>query len=111
MVPTKITVTEPNEEDPMEQLKPPLTMKQEIDDGVAKGDKRLQGTRSLWGSDDQEDEDILDRFLRVKEFAESRMPSYESESSSDLCSEWPPCCPSFLCFHKVSLPPNVGDCN
>lgn len=34
--------------------------------------------KELWGSDEHE-EDILDRFLRVKKFTENQMPSYESD--------------------------------
>jgi hypothetical protein len=34
--------------------------------------------KELWGSDEQ-DEDILDRFLKVKKFQENQLPSYESE--------------------------------
>ena len=38
----------------------------------------LLGTKHAWESEEQE-EDILDRFLKVKKFADNRMASYESK--------------------------------
>ena len=40
--------------------------------------KLLTATKHAWESEDQ-DEDILDRFLKVKKFADNRVASYESE--------------------------------
>ena len=35
--------------------------------------------KQMWGSSEEHDDDILDRFLRVKKFQESGQPSYESD--------------------------------
>ena len=40
--------------------------------------KLLTATKHAWESEDQ-DEDILDRFLKVKKFADNRVASYESK--------------------------------
>jgi len=40
--------------------------------------KRLKTSRQAWESEEGTDEDILDRFLKVKQFADHRIPSYES---------------------------------
>ena len=39
----------------------------------------LAKTRQMWASDDPPEEDILDRFLKVQNFADLRIPSYDSE--------------------------------
>ena len=45
-------------------------------EGNSKGG--LEQSRGLWMSDDKE-EDILDRFLKVQEFKEMRIPSMDSK--------------------------------
>ena len=35
--------------------------------------------KQMWGSSEEHDDDILDRFLKVKRFQESQVPSYESD--------------------------------
>ena len=40
--------------------------------------KLLSTTKHAWESEEQDD-DILDRFLKVKKFADNRMASYESK--------------------------------
>ena len=40
----------------------------------------------MWGSDDKEDEDILDRFLKVKRFQENQLPSYESDGIPSIAA-------------------------
>ncbi len=39
----------------------------------------LRGTKHAWESEDQEENNILDRFLKVKKFADNRVASYESK--------------------------------
>ena len=46
--------------------------------------KRLKTARQAWESEDGTDEDILDRFLNVKQFANHRIHSYESEFHNHL---------------------------
>ena len=41
--------------------------------------KRLKTARQAWESEETTDEDILDQFLKVKQFASNRISSYESE--------------------------------
>ena len=41
---------------------------------------RLEKSRQAWESEEAESVDILDRFLKVKQFAGARIPSYESKS-------------------------------
>ena len=41
--------------------------------------------KELWGSDEP-DEDILDRFLKVKKFQEHQLPSYESDGIPSIIS-------------------------
>ena len=46
---------------------------------------KLKSTKTLWESSDHDDEpDILDRFLKVKHFAENQQPSCESEYITGL---------------------------
>jgi hypothetical protein len=44
--------------------------------------KRLKTSRQAWESEDGTDEDILDRFLKVKQFADHRIASFESKLDS-----------------------------
>ena len=43
----------------------------------------LAKTKQMWTSDDPPEEDILDRFLKVKSYADNRIPSYDSKALND----------------------------
>lgn len=47
--------------------------------------EKMAKAKELWGSDEP-DEDILDRFLKVKKFQEHQLPSYESDGIPSIIS-------------------------
>ena len=67
----------------LQQLEPPSPAPDLPED---RRSKRLKTSRQAWESEETTDnEDILDRFLKVKQFADHRIPSYESKFPTYRC--------------------------
>jgi len=47
--------------------------------------QNMAKAKQMWGSDEQ-DEDILDRFLKVKRFQESQLPSHDSDGMPSIAA-------------------------